>query len=86
MIKELLLALASGEYVSKPELAVKLGKPLALVDAALDELVRLGFVERDDGPADCELPCGGCPYASMCNRVSLSTLAITAKGWQALSQ
>lgn len=86
MIKELLIALDSVDYVSKPDLAARLGQPLAMIEAGLADLIRLGYLKRDDGLPACELPCGGCPYAKMCNQVSPKALSLTEKGYDVLAQ
>lgn len=86
MIKELLIALNQADYVSKPDLAARLDQPLAMIEAGLADLIRLGYLKKDEGLPDCELPCGGCPYAKTCNQVSVKTLFITEKGHQVLAK
>ncbi len=86
MIKELLRAVEQAAYISKPDLARRLGQPLAMIEAGLSDLVRLGYLKLDEGLASCELPCGGCPSAKTCSQVSIKTLSVTEKGQHALEK
>ncbi len=86
MIKELLLNLEQADYISKPDLAQRLSQPLAMIEAGLADLVRLGYLKLDEGLPSCELPCGGCPYAKTCNQVSVKMLSITEKGHLVLAK
>lgn len=80
MLRELLKEINTADYVAKAALAAKLGKPAVLVEGGFEELVRLGYLVEDAG-ADCgDLPCGRCPYASMCQKKPLKTWTITDKG------
>ena len=84
MLKELLMEISGADYVSKAAMAGKLGQPVSLIEDGLIQLVRMGYLSEDQGLQSCDLPCGRCPYASMCNKVPLKTLAITEKGQKVL--
>lgn len=80
MLKELLGEIERAAYISKANLAVKMGQPLELIEDGLAQLIRLGYLKEDQGIPDCESFCKGCPYARMCNQVSLTTMSVTEKG------
>lgn len=80
MLKELLYEVNQADYISKAVMARKLDQPVALIEDGLAQLVRLGYLQEDQGLQACDLPCGGCPYASMCNKNPISTMSITEKG------
>lgn len=79
MLKQLLAAISDADYVSKPALAARLGMPLALVEEGFEALVRMGYL-AEDGAGCVDLPCGRCPYASMCQREPVQMWKITEKG------
>lgn len=80
MLKELLLEIEKSDYISKALLASKLDQPVSLIEDAFSQLVRLGYLLEDQGLQDCDLPCGKCPYTSMCNKNPITTMRITSKG------
>lgn len=85
MLKELLLEIGNCDYLSKSALASKLKKPVSLIEDGIRQLVCLGYLAEDKGLQNCDLPCGKCPYASMCNQNPLQTMTITKKGKQFLA-
>lgn len=85
MLKELLVEIGNCDYLSKRILASKLGTPVSLIEGGLRQLVRLGYLAEDEGLQNCDLPCGKCPYTTMCNQNQLQTMTITKKGRQFLA-
>lgn len=86
MLKDLLVEVNKADYLSKALLARNLGQPVALIEDGLTQLVRLGYLHEDEGLQNCDLPCGKCPYASMCNKTPVKTMAITEKGHKLLGR
>ncbi|NMB02434.1 MAG: hypothetical protein GX971_13115 [Firmicutes bacterium] len=80
MLKELLIAVGASDYLSKSVLASQLGQPISLIEDGLKQLVLLGYLAEDQEMVNCELPCGKCPYAAMCNQNPVRTMSITKKG------
>ena len=80
MLKQLLLEIYNADYVSKLNLAVKLDRSVSLVEEGFAELVRLGYLSEDASLSCYDLPCGKCPYASLCQKEPLKTWTITEKG------
>ncbi len=80
LLKQLLAAINDAGYVSKPALAAELGRPLVLVEEGFAALVRMGYLAEDAGAGCVDLPCGKCPYASMCQKEPVQMWKITDKG------
>lgn len=85
MLKELLREIERADYLSMARLALKLGQPVSLVEEGFSALVRLGYLAEDAGLNCQDLPCGKCPYASMCAKEPLKTWSITTKGRELLT-
>lgn len=86
MLKDLLLEVSTANYLSKMHLAEKLNQPVGLIEDGLEQLVRLGYLREDNSEQDCVLPCGKCPYASMCRTTPIKTVAVTDKGRELLAR
>ncbi len=86
MLKDLLAEVAQADYLSKSNLARKLEQPLGLIEDGLEQLVRLGYLKMDEGPQNCELPCGKCPYASVCKTTPPKTMILTEQGQKLLAE
>lgn len=86
MLKELLLEIREADYISKAALATKLGQPMSLVEDAFERLVHLGYLREEQGLQDCDLPCGKCPYASLCTQNPIKTMSLTEKGQRFLAR
>lgn len=86
MLKELLVEIERSDYISKHLLASKLEQPLNLIEDGFERLIRLGYLKEDEGLANCDLPCGKCPYASMCNSTPIKTVNLTEKGQEYLTR
>jgi hypothetical protein len=85
VLKDLLAEVAKADYLSKLSLAQKLEQPVGLIEDGLEQLVRLGYLKEDGGLQNCELPCGKCPYASMCQTTPIKMMALTKKGFNLLA-
>ncbi|MCK9526484.1 MAG: hypothetical protein M0R49_11245 [Limnochordia bacterium] len=83
MLKQLLLEIDRADYLSMSALAARLGQPIGLVEEGFAALVRMGYLAEQaslTGPSCQDLPCGRCPYASMCQKDPLTMWSVTAKG------
>lgn len=80
MLKELLVEIKKADYISKSILVEKLGQPAAVIEDGFAQLIRLGYLKEDGTATSCEMPCGACPYANLCNKVPVKTMMITEKG------
>lgn len=86
MLKNFLKALNESDVFSKSNIANSLNITEDMVDAILQQLIIMGYVNEDLGSPTCETSCGKCPYAKMCNKNPVNMYNITEKGRKALSQ
>lgn len=84
MIKDVLKEISQAKILDKKEIAKKLNITEALVEQAIDQLSRMGYIKEDMGSHSCETKCSSCPM-STCNSVPLKTLTITEKGRKLLT-
>lgn len=85
MLKEILKEIHDSNYISKANIARSLDMPEELIEDAFTQLIRMGYIEEDDGAMDCSVGCGNCPYANHCNKVPINTIIITEKGKRLLN-
>ncbi|HBG02608.1 MAG TPA: hypothetical protein DDW87_13755 [Firmicutes bacterium] len=85
MLKSLLMEIKNADYISKEHLAVQLGQPVSLIEDGFRELIRMGYLSQEAGLNCNDLPCGKCPYASMCSKNPRKTWALTEKGKRVLA-
>ncbi len=80
MLKDL-LALINGEgYVSKPLLARMLNTSEAMVDEALAQLLRMGYMKEEETPVSCADGCSGCAFAAFCHKELVKMYQVTDRG------
>lgn len=80
MLKNILKEIFNSKIFSAPLIAKNLNISEALVDEAVKELSRMGYVVEDIGSPTCETKCSGCTMKSFCNAVPIKTLSVTDKG------
>jgi hypothetical protein len=85
LLKEVLKKIYDSNYISKINIARSLDVPEELIEDAFSQLIRMGYIEEDNGIKDCSVGCGNCPYANHCNKVPVNTIIITKKGERLLS-
>lgn len=84
MLKDLLLEIKTSDYISKENIALKFNKPIELIQDGFNQLIRMGYIEEGKELNDCPSPCGGCPYANVCNKLPVNTIKLTKKGEEVL--
>ncbi|QQY79824.1 FeoC-like transcriptional regulator [Keratinibaculum paraultunense] len=80
MLKKVLKEIYNSKYISKRNIAHKLNISEELVEEALIQLDRMGYIKKNDNINNCNISCNKCPYANHCNKVPLKTITITEKG------
>ena len=79
MLNRLLELLGAGGTHRVADLARELETTPALVEAMLEDLCRMGYLNKVEG--ECAGSCGGCPMAGLCAAGSNRQLwALTEKG------
>ena len=79
MLKNVLKEISIAKIFSTSVIAQNLNITEALVEEAIEQLSRMGYIEEDMGSPTCETKCSGCSISS-CNTTPLKTLSITKKG------
>ena len=79
MLKNVLREISMAKVFSASVIAKNLNITEALVDEAIEQLSRMGYITEDMGSPTCETKCSGCSISS-CNVTPLKTLSITKKG------
>ncbi len=80
MLKSILKEIHKARVFSIPLIAKNLNISEALVEEAIDQLSRMGYIVEDMGSPTCETKCSGCSMKSFCNIIPLKTISITEKG------
>jgi len=80
MIKEVLKEISKVRVYSTSSIANNLNINEELVEEAIFQLIRMGYIVEDETSPDCNVKCSGCAYSSICNAKSIKTLSITEKG------
>ena len=76
----------NSDYISKPNIALKLNKSEDLIDEAFSQLLRMEYIREDDNTNICSAGCGSCPYARSCNKTPVNTIMVTEKGKKLLKK
>lgn len=84
MIKDVLKEISIAKVLDTGKIAKNLNLTEALVEEAIEQLSRMGYVIEDMGSHTCETKCSSCPISS-CNTIPLKTLSITEKGKKLLN-
>lgn len=79
MLKKVLKEIKDAKVLSISDIAEYLGTSEAMVEGAIDQLDRMGYIDEDMGSPTCETKCSGCRLSS-CNTIPLKTVTITDKG------
>ena len=80
MLKEILKIIHESGYFSNKALAAQLNASEEVIADAINQLVRMGYIKKDERVAIPKSACGGCPHARSCNKEIVVTYQITEKG------
>lgn len=80
MLKELLAHINGNGYFSKPLLARTLNISEAMVDEALAQLLRMGYMKEEETPSSCTDGCSGCAFAAFCHKELVKMYQLTDRG------
>ncbi len=86
MLKELLVEIKNSNYISKANIAIKLNKPVELIEDGFSQLIRMGYISEENDLNTCNSNCGNCPYGKHCNKMPVKTINITDKGEEYLTK
>lgn len=80
MLKDILRSINTSGYISRSKLASELDVSGDIVDEGIRQLIRMGFLIKEETGEDCSVVCASCPYAKTCNKDIINTYKITDKG------
>lgn len=84
MLKEILQVLNEDGYFSLTTLAEKINSTPGAADGALQQLIRMGYIKKEETGESCTVFCGSCPYAQQCGKEVINTYEITDRGKELL--
>ena len=79
MLKDILREISIAKVFSKSIIAKNLNISESMVEDAIGQLSRMGYITEDMGSPSCATKCSGCSISN-CNVIPLKTLSITDKG------
>ena len=80
MLTEILRAIQRDRLLSKPRLAAEFKASEEVIDQAVQHLIDMGYLIKEEMGQDCGTACSSCPYATACGKVILTTYRISDKG------
>ena len=80
MLKNVLKEIDTAKIFSVSAIAKNLNTTEALIEEAIMQLIRMGYIDEDKSSSTCETSCNSCSMSSMCNIMTLKTISITDKG------
>ncbi|HZK02342.1 MAG TPA: FeoC-like transcriptional regulator [Anaerovoracaceae bacterium] len=86
MLKELLIAIKSSEYISKSDISKELKVSEELVEEGFEQLIRMGYIEEVSRGISCDIGCNSCPLSKSCDKMPIRTIIITEKGKRLLAK
>ena len=91
MLEEVLREIKNAGYISKANIAAALGINTGLIEDAISQLIRLGYLKvstENEAMAigHCDRQCAGCPVGRHCTQqLPVNLFTITNKGEKLLS-
>ncbi len=79
-MKEILQTIHTTGLFSKRMLAKQLNISEDVVADAVDRLIQMGYLDKEEQPELCPMACSGCSFAQSCNRKIVETYRVTEKG------
>lgn len=80
MLEDILRIIARDGYISRSMIATELDISETMVDAGIDQLLRMGYIIEEDAGEDCVTPCTNCAFAKNCSKEIVKTFKISDKG------
>lgn len=84
MLREILRILNDDGYFSISQLAEKINSSPGAAEGALQQLIRMGYIKKEETGESCTTFCGSCPYAQQCSKEVINTYEITSRGKELL--
>lgn len=85
MLKDVLNEINQLNSFSKSLISKNLNLPIEIIDDLVQQLIRMGYLDRIESPSYCERPCSSCPYARSCNIDLVKMYQVSQKGHDLLN-
>ncbi|MFA5448478.1 MAG: FeoC-like transcriptional regulator [Sphaerochaeta sp.] len=85
MLKEVLARIQSDGFLSKALLARELSVTEPMIEDAIGQLIRMGYMQEEESGADCITSCTGCAFATMCHKKLVTMYQLTQRGKKLLA-
>lgn len=79
MLKNILEIIQRDGYISKSMIATELKMSEDIIEDGLNQLQRMGYLEKEETGKDCITACAGCPFAKNCNKEIIQTYKINPR-------
>ena len=84
MLKNILNEIYKSQVYSKTDISKTMDVSEDMIESAMDQLVRMGYLIEEMGSPICESKCGSCAY-SRCSTIPIKMFTITDKGKKLLN-
>jgi hypothetical protein len=84
MLRKLLDIIRAGELSSQPEIARQLGVSVDMLNALIEQLVRMGYLQDLNQACDTASSCAHCDLSAACKKPAIRMWQLTEKGRQGL--
>lgn len=79
MLKDILRTINRDGYLSRSLLATELGISEEMIDEGINQLLRMGYIIKEETGESCSTACVNCPFAKTCNKDIITTYKISEK-------
>lgn len=80
MLKDVLARIGGFGYVSKSLIARELQISESMVEEAIAQLLRMGYMSVEEEGATCNASCKGCAFANFCHKDVVKMYQLTDRG------
>lgn len=77
MLGDILKIIKNNGYISRTQLARELNVEDAIIEAGIEELLRMGYLIEEDTGSGCSEFCSSCPFAKNCSKEIVKTFIIS---------
>ena len=80
MLKDIMKSIKKDGYISKSMLARELSTTEDMIGEGIDQLLRMGYIIKEETGESCSTTCVSCPFAKTCNMGIVKMYRVTNKG------
>lgn len=76
MLKDILEIIQRDGFISKSKIAAELKMSEGLIEDGLNQLERMGYLEKEETGEGCVSACANCPFANNCSKEIINTYKV----------